>query len=124
MKTFFRLCLLPLLTLVLLAAPATAQTRAAVPTAGYWNLETNLTTRNYTMVRFYDSHDQLVYEERLDNLCLDLSRRTGLCRRTARQLTLALKQVLRDPAAVARTTALLSERFGQNRRVQRVYAVR
>ena len=90
------------------------------PQSGYWNLETNLTTRDYTLVRFYNAQDQLVREERLDNLCLNLSPGTPLCRRTARLLNATLAQVLQDPGS----STMLATQLGQNRRIQRVYAVR
>lgn len=46
----------------LTCASAAAAQAPAPPAAsgGYWNLETNLTTRDYTLVRFYNAHDQLV----------------------------------------------------------------
>jgi len=101
-----------------------AQARAAAPDLpGYWNLEINLTTRDYTIVRFYNGQNQLVYEERLPGLCLDMSKRSGICRRTSRQLTAALQQVLRD-AAGRESATLLAQQFAANRRVQRAYAAR
>ena len=112
-----------LVALLCIASLAQAQT-TPVPTAGYWNLETNLTTRDYTTVRFYDGQDQLVYEETLPNLCLDLSRNPGLGRRTKAQLTATLHQVLLDPAAAAGHGTLLAAQLAPDRRVQRVYATR
>jgi type IV secretory pathway VirD2 relaxase len=38
-------------------------------------VETNDRTHNYTVVKFYDLADQLVYEERLEGVHLDVSRR-------------------------------------------------
>ena len=123
MKTFFALCL-PVLFVVLLSPLARAQSRPAAPASpGYWNVETNLTTRDCTIVRFYNGQDRLVYEERLPRLCLDLSGHSRLCRRTGRQLNAALQQVLRAPAA-GPAPDRLARQFGQNRRVQRVYAAR
>ncbi|WP_310391743.1 hypothetical protein [Hymenobacter sp.] len=125
MKTAFVFRLSAVLLLLLLAPLAHAQTTPAAapnPALGYWNVETNLTTRDHSIVRFYNAHDQLVYEERLAT-CLDLARRGHRTRRTSRQLTAALQRVLRDPAA-ARSTTLLAQQFSPDRRVQRVYAVR
>lgn len=102
-------------------AQTPAQQQPALP--GYWNIETNLVTRDYTIVRFYNGQDQLVYEERLPGLCLDLSKRARLCQRTSRQLTVALQQVLHD-AAARESATLLAQQFGANRRMQRVYATR
>ncbi|MCB2376614.1 hypothetical protein LGH70_03415 [Hymenobacter sp. BT635] len=125
MKTnlIFRFLLAALLLPASLAFAGPRPPRS-VPSQGYWNVETNLTTRDYTIIRFYNDQDQLVYEERIDNLCLDLSSGSGLCRRTANQLNSALRQVLLNPAAPQQNPTLLAQQFGQNRRVQRVYAVR
>ncbi len=109
--------------LLLLSTLAHAQSQPVAP-AGYWNVETNRTTRDYTIVRFYNAQDQLVYEERLSGLNLDLRKGNRCCRRTSQQLNVALAAVLRDPAAARRDAGLLAQQFGQDRRVQRVYAVR
>ena len=124
MKTSL-ISLLSLLLFVFTSLQARAQAPAATPApAGYWNLETNLTTRDYTTVRFYNGQDQLVYEETLPNLCIDLSRNAGLCRHTKAQLTATLRQVLLTPADAARPSGLLAAQLGPDRRVQRVYASR
>lgn len=117
--------LLPCLSLLgLVLGGAVPGVAAQPPTAGYWNVETNLTTRDYTIIRFYNDQNQLLHEERIDNLCLNLSKASGPCRATTRRLNLALQQVLRDPATARQTTTMLAQQLGQNRRVQRVYAVR
>jgi hypothetical protein len=120
MKNRTLLCLVFLLSFPGFAPLAQAQTPAL---SGYWNTETNLTTRDYTIVRFYNGQDQLVYEELLPNFCLDLSRRPRICRRTKSQLDQTLQLVLSDPTLAQKPT-LLATQFGQDRRVQRVYAVR
>ncbi|UOQ99777.1 hypothetical protein MUN81_09820 [Hymenobacter sp. 5317J-9] len=119
--SFLRLCLalLPLAVSPLVRA----QGPGALPQNGYWNLETNLTTRDYTLVRFYNAQNQLVYQERLDGLCLNLGSARPLCRRTKSQLNATLEQVLLDPSLAIRPN-LLSTQFGTDRRLQRVYAVR
>ncbi len=123
MKTAVILRLSLALFVLLLSTRARAQ--SALPaSAGYWNIETNLTTRDYTLVRFYNAQDQLVYQERLDHLCLNLVKGTGLCRRTGAQLNLVLARVLADPPAAQQSNTLLAQQLAQNRRVQRVYAVR
>ncbi|MDF7814761.1 hypothetical protein [Hymenobacter sp. YC55] len=123
MKTtlLFRLAI-SLLCLVA-STSSIAQTRPIPDVHGYWNAETNLTTRNYTLVRFYNEQDQLVYEERLDNLCLDLAKGNGRCRRTSRKLATTLQRVLRDPSVCASGT-LLAQQFSSKKRLQRAYAVR
>jgi hypothetical protein len=106
--------------LALLATQSWAQartTKSSLP--GYWNLETNSKTRDYTIVRFYNNQDQLVYEERLNNLCLDLSKG----RRTTRQLTRALQHVLGE-RAVYTSNILLAQQLAAKRRFQRAFAVR
>lgn len=113
--------------LFLLASPlAQAQTTPAPAPAqpGYWNVEINRATRDYTLVRFYDGQDRLVYEERLDGLCLDLSRATRRCRCTKRQLDAALQAALRDPATPGQPADRLARLFGADRRVLRAYAAR
>lgn len=122
MKTPTILRLSALLVCLCFTTLAPAQT-APVALPGYWNIETNLTTRDYTIVRFYNGQDQLVYEENLPNLCLDLSRRKARGRRISQQLTVALQQVLRDPAT-AQPATLLAQQFGPGHRVPRVYAAR
>ena len=127
LQSFVRLTLL-----VLMIAPvgaSHAQTPAAVAPAsakGYWNLETNLTTRAYTIVRFYNDRDQLVHEARFDSLYLDLSRGNERCHRTARLLDQALQLALRGPATALEATAvaMLAVRQGQSPRVRRAYAAR
>ncbi|MGY3087499.1 hypothetical protein ACVWYF_000525 [Hymenobacter sp. UYAg731] len=109
---------------LLLSTLAHAQVQTPPAQAGYWNVETNRTTRDHTIVRFYNAQDQLVYEERLDELNLDLRKGNRCCRRTTQQLNVALATVLRDPAAARSDAGLLAQQFGQDRRVQRVYAVR
>ena len=122
MKNSAILRLSALLVCLFLTTLAQAQTApAALP--GYWNIETNLTTRDYTIVRFYNGQDQLVYEENLPNLCLDFSRRPRQGRRTKSQLDATLQQVLRDPTS-AQPATLLAAQFGQGHRVPRVYATR
>ncbi|WP_201981802.1 hypothetical protein [Hymenobacter rubidus] len=115
---------LSLLFLFLLAAPlAQAQTPATIALPGYWNVETNLTSRDYTTVRFYSAQDQLVYEETLPDRCPNLARHPAQRRRTAQRLNLVLQQVLRDPTA-GQANTLLAQQFGPSRRTPRVYAAR
>ncbi|WP_375434371.1 hypothetical protein [uncultured Hymenobacter sp.] len=123
MKTaLFRCLAFSLLLLATTQSLAQART-APLASLGYWNVETNLTTRDHSIVRFYDHQNQLVYEERLPNLCLDLSKGTSCCRRTSRQLGRTLRLVLREPAVCASGT-LLAQKFDSDRRSQRAYAAR
>lgn len=127
MKTglFFPFALAALCCFTAPAAQAQAPAAPAAALPGYWNLEINLTTHDYTIVRFYDGHDQLVYEERLPQLCLNLNKGSRRCRqRTSQQLNLALQQVLLDPTHAPQATAALTQRLGQSRHDTRFYAVR
>lgn len=120
MKTIFFSRLLLALCLLFVSAGAQAQAPAkALP--GYWNIETNLSTRDYSIVRFYNGQDELVYEERLQNFCLDMRRNCPGSRRISRQLSVALQQVLSQPNA-ARNNDLLTQQLDQNRRIKRLYA--
>ncbi|MBF9143974.1 hypothetical protein [Hymenobacter properus] len=113
--------------LLLVFASTLVQAQTPTPStapAGYWNVETNRLTHDYTTVRFYNSQDQLVYEERIDNLCLNLTSNRPVCRRTMAQLNQSLAQVLSNPAAAAQNPTLLAQQFSADRRVQRVYASR
>ncbi|UOQ69728.1 hypothetical protein [Hymenobacter volaticus] len=112
---FFAFSLLLLVTTQSWAQART--TESSLP--GYWNIETNSKTRDYTIVRFYNNQDQLVYEERLNDVCLDLSKG----RRTSRQLARALQRVLRERAVYTSGT-LLAQQLAAKPRFQRAFAVR
>ena len=125
MKKASFFCTLALL-LASTAGSFTAQAAGAAPSEcaarqGYWNIETNLTTRDKSIVRFYNAEHQLVYEEQLDGVCLDLSQRCAANRRTTRELNQALRHVLQHPEA-ARTPTLLTQTLSAARCTQRVYA--
>ncbi|HEX8328479.1 MAG TPA: hypothetical protein VF629_13130 [Hymenobacter sp.] len=121
MKTRLFFCMS--LFLLLNCGTALAQTAPNASSAtGYWNTETNLTTRDYTIVRFYNDQDHLLYQERLDGVCLDLSRRR-VRRRTSAKLNAALQQVLQDPSA-SRSLNLVAQQLGTAQRTPRAYAAR
>ena len=126
MKTYRFFLRLACWSLFFLAAhSAQAQAVASADLPGYWNTEINRTTHDYTIVRFYNGQDQLVYEERLPRLCLDLGRGSRRCRqRTSRQLTQALQLALHDPTHAAQATAWLTQQLGQDHHAARLYAVR
>ena len=103
------------LGLFLLLSPlAHAQSQPAAQ-LGYWNVETNRTTHDHTIVRFYSVQDQLVHEGRLNVLDLDLRKGNRCCRRTSQQYNLALVIVLHDPSAARHDAGLLAQAFGQDR---------
>jgi type IV secretory pathway VirD2 relaxase len=84
MKTLPLKALLSALLFAYAFVPAPAQTTPP----GYWVVETNDRTRDHTLVQFYDLTDQLVYEERLEGVHLDVSRRKTrqLLNRTLRRV--------------------------------------
>jgi hypothetical protein len=41
----------------------------------YWVIETNTRQKNFTIVRFYDQHHRLLYEERQQGVFFDPSKR-------------------------------------------------
>ncbi|MCB2376615.1 hypothetical protein LGH70_03420 [Hymenobacter sp. BT635] len=126
MKYFpvFRLSLLTFL-LGLSVTTASAQIQvytedAKQPGIGYWSIETNAARRDYSIVRFYTPQHEMIYEERLNALCLDPSRGTAACRRTARMLSASITSVQRN-----RANSMVANGLGLYRKVPRTsYAVR
>ncbi|TGE24783.1 hypothetical protein E5K00_06145 [Hymenobacter aquaticus] len=121
---FFRLGLLTILLVAGVSLRATAQTRvytedADQPGLGYWTIETDPAHRDYSVVRFYTPEHEKIYEERLDGLCLDPSRGTTACRRTARMLSASIVNVRRERAA-----SMVANGLGMYRKVPRTYALR
>ncbi|SHI83833.1 hypothetical protein SAMN02745146_1665 [Hymenobacter daecheongensis DSM 21074] len=90
---------------------------AKQPGIGYWSVETNQLQRDYSVVRFYTAQHEKIYEERLEGLCLDLSKGTAACRRTARMLSDGVVRVQQ-----ARNNSLVANGLGLFRRAQRTYA--
>jgi hypothetical protein len=88
--------------------PAPAQTTPP----GYWVVETNDRTRDHTMVQFYDLTDQLVYEERLEGVHLDVSRRKyrRLLNQTLRRVVNRTLLGSRLPGKEACPAALLAKK--------------
>ena len=58
----------------------------------YWVVETNVHQRNYSIVRFYNAADELIYEERLDGMYLDIKKPKHV-----KRLNLALAQITEVP---------------------------
>jgi hypothetical protein len=42
--------------------------------ATYWVVETNIHVKNFTVVKFYDAHDTLLDEIKLDGVYIDVSK--------------------------------------------------
>jgi hypothetical protein len=69
----------------------------ALPSAkNYWVVETNLKERNFSIVRFYNAANELIYEEKLNGVYLNISRRKHV-----KRLNLALAQVNENKIAAA-----------------------
>ncbi|GAA3927723.1 hypothetical protein [Hymenobacter algoricola] len=117
MKTFLlaRLSLLAILfglSITLATAQTTTYTEDARPAGtGYWTIESDQSHRDYSIVRFYSAQHEKIYEERLNELCLDPSKGTAACRRTARMLSKALVQVQRT-----RNTTMVANGLGRYHR--------
>ncbi|MDB5264016.1 MAG: hypothetical protein JWQ14_3299 [Adhaeribacter sp.] len=89
--------ILKILLLVLLLGCSTLSgsfAQTMLPGQNYWVVETNLKQRDYTLVRFYNQNNELLYEERLTGKYLDISRP-----RYVKRLNLALRQVTRNAVA-------------------------
>ncbi len=78
---FFSLCLS-------MGTPLFSQAQEPTATENYWVIETNLTQRNYSIVRFYNTSHQLIYEEQLNGIYLDARKR-----RTKKLLNETLRRV-------------------------------
>ncbi|RYU78057.1 hypothetical protein [Hymenobacter persicinus] len=90
---------------------------AQKPGAGYWTVETDQSRRDFSIVRFYTPQHEQIYEERLNEVCLDPSKGTARCRRTARMLSNALVQVQRT-----RNNSMVANGLGLYRRFEGTYA--
>jgi hypothetical protein len=64
-------------------------TAAQEPGSGYWVVETNVKTKDHSVVKFYDTTNQLVYEERLEGVHLNINRP-----RTVKMLNQTLRGVI------------------------------
>jgi hypothetical protein len=60
-----------------------------VPEGGYWEIITRVTGPARTTVKFFDLEQHLIYEERLEGVRLD-----GTKRRTCRMLNKSLRRLL------------------------------
>jgi hypothetical protein len=45
---------------------------------GYWVVESNVFTKDFTVVKFYDDTDNLLYEEKLTGIYLDIARKKNV----------------------------------------------
>lgn len=55
------------------------QAKAATPyttsDTGYWVVESNILSKDFTVIKFYDSQHRLMYEEKLEGVYLDIKKR-------------------------------------------------
>ncbi|TXK52144.1 hypothetical protein FVR03_01610 [Pontibacter qinzhouensis] len=59
---------------IVLGTGMSAKAQAPEPGKGSWVVETNLTQKNYSIVRFYNQHGQQIYEEKLQGVYLDVTK--------------------------------------------------
>ena len=114
-------CLLLLLSATMAMAQKVVYTEAPViAKSGYWNLVTDQSSRDYTMVQFYNDQHELLYEERLEGLCLAPCKSRAAHRRVARLLGATLQQVQR-----MQSNSMVSTKLSAlNRHTLRAYAAR
>ncbi|WP_420153886.1 hypothetical protein [Siphonobacter sp.] len=86
--------------LALLGTAAQAQKKELQPKTGFWVVEDNLRTKQGSIVRFYAENGTLIYEEKLEDLRLNISRK-----KVVKRLDATLTQVLNR----SRTLPSLSE---------------
>ena len=78
-----------LLALLLWAGTFTGSfAKTIIPPQNYWVVETTLKQRDYSVVRFYNRKNELLYEERLHGIYVNISRAKHV-----KRLNLALHQV-------------------------------
>ena len=79
-----------LVTLFFLALFGTAaQAQKKLPKTGFWVVEDNLRTKEGSTVRFYTESGTLIYEEKLEDLRLNITRK-----KVVKRLDATLSQVL------------------------------
>ena len=88
--------------------------------SGYWSLVTDQNDRSHTVVQFYNDQHELLYEERLDGLCLEPCKSRASHRRLAKMLGATLQQVQRMQSNSMVSTKLVA----LNRHTLREYATR
>jgi hypothetical protein len=63
----------------------------------YWVIETNVHHRNFTIVKFYNAHHQLLYEEKYIGVYFNLSKKNH-----KRRLDLMLENYLQSGSPIAK----------------------
>ncbi|MDO1447738.1 hypothetical protein Q0590_15815 [Rhodocytophaga aerolata] len=75
MKTLINPCFIKatsLFFLLILHIQAVAESPAFSPDGGYWVVETNVQTKDFTIIKFYDARHHLLYEEKIEGRFVDI----------------------------------------------------
>jgi hypothetical protein len=64
-----------ILTFGCTALPAMAGMPPYATETGYWVVESNTITKDFTIIKFYDSQHQLMYEEKMEGVYLNIKKR-------------------------------------------------
>jgi len=83
-------------TLLIAGLSQSGLAQALTPAKNYWVVETNLKQRDYSIVRFYNAADELIYEEKLEGVYLNIARAKHV-----KRLNLALQRVTEEPLVAA-----------------------
>ncbi|UOQ68015.1 hypothetical protein [Hymenobacter volaticus] len=114
-------CLMLMLSATMAMAQKVVYSEAPmVAKSGYWSLVTDQSDRSHTVVQFYNDQHELLYEERLDGLCLNPCKSRAAHRRVAKMLGATLQQVQRMQSNSMVSTKLVA----LNRHTLREYATR
>ncbi|AHM62052.1 hypothetical protein D770_19005 [Flammeovirgaceae bacterium 311] len=73
MNTFLKTLLLSAALTFGATFTGTAQTTST--DGAYWVVETNVKKNSYSIIRIYNKHDELVYQERIEGKSLDIKKR-------------------------------------------------
>jgi len=84
MKTFKHIAALAFFTAIVSWNAALAQSPN-----GYWIIESNVHVKDLTIVRFYNNANEQIYEEKLNNVALNIQRK-----KTVKQLNAALDKAM------------------------------
>lgn len=114
-------CLMLMLSVTMAMAQKVVYSEAPmIAKSGYWSLVTDQNDRSHTVVQFYNDQHELLYEERLDGLCLEPCKSRASHRRLAKMLGATLQQVQRMQSNSMVSTKLVA----LNRHTLREYATR
>lgn len=62
----------------LTALPGLGATYSYTRPEGYWVIESNIVTKDFTWIRFYTEEGRLLYEEKIEGVSLDISRKKNV----------------------------------------------